>query len=101
MPIDRDNLLARIDRCVSEAGKDDAQVMVIWAIKSLISVMPEVDAVPVVRCKDCKHSDDTVLCPIAHFLCYCNALNVYERNIYAPDDFFCACGERKNDVKTD
>jgi hypothetical protein len=71
--------------------------MAIRDIKALVSVMPEVDAVPVVRCKDCKNRDNTVLCPIAHFLCYCNALNVYERNIYAPDDFFCANGERKED----
>ena len=43
MLIDRDNLLSRIDRCVSEAGKDAAQVMAIRDIKALISVMPEVD----------------------------------------------------------
>lgn len=42
MLIDRDNLLARIDRCVSEAGKDAAQVMAIRDIKAMISVMPEV-----------------------------------------------------------
>lgn len=42
MLIDRENLLARIDRCVSESGQDAAQVMAIRDIKALISVMPEV-----------------------------------------------------------
>ena len=47
---------------------------------------PTVDAVPVVRCKDCKHHYD---CGV-HF---CDRLGMD-----CPDDsdFFCSCGERKD-----
>lgn len=47
-----------------------------------------VDAVPVVRCKDCKHSWEDIggLC-CSHRVCI--DLNV-------PDDFYCAYGERKD-----
>lgn len=48
---------------------------------------PTVDAVPVVRCKDCKHSweDISGLC-CSHGVCV--DLNV-------PGDFYCAYGKRK------
>ena len=90
MLIDRDNLLARIDRCVSEAGKDAAQVMAIWDIKELISVMPEVDAVPVVRCKDCIHH--AIVCEpncLPRYFC-----TMSDNNQEVDIGFFCACGER-------
>ena len=54
-------------------------------IQKLIADTPTVDAVPVVRCKDCKHHYD---CGV-HF---CNRLGMD-----CPDDsdFFCSYGERK------
>ena len=52
-------------------------------------ISPTIDAVPVVRCKDCKHfgryyaeSKNGV----------CNKLNIIERS----EDWFCADGERKD-----
>ena len=91
MLIDRDNLLARIDRCVSEAGKDAAQVMAIRDIKALISVMPEVDAVPVARCKYC------IYCAVVQEP---NCLPRYFCTMFAKCEevdigFFCALGEKK------
>ena len=50
-------------------------------------VLPTVDAVPVVRCKDCKHHYD---CGV-HF---CNRLGMDCPN---DSDFFCSYGERKDE----
>ncbi len=48
-----------------------------------------IDAVPVVRCKDCKHSweDISGLC--------CSYMVCVDRTV--PDDFFCSYGERKEE----
>lgn len=54
-------------------------------------ILPSVDAVPVVRCKDCKHSYITVgarCCSYGAFY-----------DIAVPDDFFCALAERKDGDK--
>lgn len=50
-------------------------------------VLPTVDAVVVVRCKDCKHSweDISGLC-CSHGVCV---------DLTVPGDFYCAYGERK------
>lgn len=53
----------------------------------ILDDMPTVDAVPVVRCKDCKNSYDSVggrTC--AYGVCV---------DCVVPDDFFCYYGERK------
>lgn len=63
-------------------------------VKSMVSAAPIIDAVPVVRCKDCKH------------LCVWNRKDIYafcpKTNIvFLPFDkdtrtFFCSLGERKD-----
>ena len=50
----------------------------------LIQKAPTVDAVEVVRCKDCKHHDN---CEVETFLRYVDHV----------DNPYCASGERKND----
>ena len=53
--------------------------------------LPVVDAVPVVRCKDCKHSYVTIgarCCSYGAFY-----------DVAVPDDFFCALAERKDGDK--
>lgn len=50
--------------------------------------LPVVDAVPVVRCKDCKHSYVTI-----DARC-CSRGAFYDTAV--PDDFFCGCGERES-----
>lgn len=52
-----------------------------------IDVIPRVDAVEVVRCKDCQHHEhyDTLL--------YCGHSRGLAGSV-SPDDF-CSCGERK------
>ena len=70
---------------VSEEFKDDVPYEWAWAL-TVVDHAPAVDAVPVVRCKDCKHHH---YCEI-HF---CDALGMD-----CPDDskFFCSYGERKD-----
>ena len=75
-------------------GTDDLKWLVNFAahskIRRLIADTPTVDAVPVVRCKDCKHYDMGV------------CLKIYsDGNVHSaawqkrkPDDF-CSYGERK------
>lgn len=49
--------------------------------------LPAVDAVPVVRCKDCKHSyEDIGGRTCSHGVCV---------DCIVPDDFFCAYGKRE------
>lgn len=74
----------RANRC----DKEHANTHFINGIESVMEyaeLLPTVDAVPVVRCKDCKHHYD---CGV-HF---CNRLGMD-----CPDDsdFFCSYGERK------
>ena len=54
-------------------------------VRDFLNAMPTIDAVPVVRCRECKHHHDCG----THF---CDALGMD-----CPDDseFFCKYGERK------
>ena len=60
-----------------------------------LEALPSVDAVEIVRCKDCKHRcfDNRF-----GFMCELDTGDPYEmgRNAYA-GDWFCADGERKDD----
>lgn len=53
---------------------------------------PRVDAVPVVRCRDCKHRD-----PEDH-KCDCGALERAGCVFPVADDYFCSCGERRENA---
>ena len=53
-----------------------------------ITDLPTVDAVPVVRCKDCKRCEDEEL-----GLVYCHGFV----GGWVSNDFFCAHGERRTD----
>ena len=54
---------------------------------------PTVDAVEVVRCKDCKHYVKD------SFFCRMNCLDIHEHSVWYEDDF-CSYGERRADVET-
>lgn len=56
--------------------------------KRMLDHMDTVDAIPVTRCKDCKHSYVTIgarCCSYGAFY-----------DVAVPDDFFCALAERKD-----
>ena len=62
-------------------------------VEEAIVEAPAVDAVPVVRCKDCKHFYDTHINP-AHS-CKRGGTQVWDVS-FTPDDF-CSYGERRDD----
>jgi len=61
------------------------------AFQKEIDKLPTVDAVPVIRCKDCKHSDYWRRCRKLR-----NMFDAHE-DVSFEETFFCAYGERKND----
>ena len=67
-----------------DGNADDIPVV----FKRDIEAIPAADVIPVVRCKDCKHSaiDDMGLL-------YCKCVTYYN---HVPNDWFCADGERKD-----
>ena len=75
------------------------------AIK-IIDNAPTVDAVTVVRCKDCKYwgNEETKVATVCEFpcvqlFCVCDALKRLRKagNCMTNEDFFCAHGERRSD----
>ena len=81
--IDRDALIAEYDRVhVGEAGK----------ARQLMVEAPEVDAVPVIRCKNCKYWIEKV--------CICgfrDRSRVYDAYDYCEGNDFCSRAERKKE----
>lgn len=58
------------------------------AVLDSIDTQPTIDAVPVVRCRDCKYRADAT--EKENYLCNCKMLGLVR-----PDDF-CSFGERKD-----
>lgn len=65
------------------------------AVVDMLERRPTVDAVPVVRCKDCKHYDNS------EGICWCNLNSKFFPGgvdwLGFPEDGFCSYGERRND----
>ena len=93
-PIDADKLIVELyqDQPMDWTGSDaEVQELNDWKLfRNMVDNAPTIDAVPVVRCKDCKHwHKDTVFCG------YMSYDEASERvNWYADD--FCSYGERKD-----
>ena len=96
--IDAENILKEYEHidwyCVSKEGQfmrgattEDNPLIHYYDGEEIIKNAPTVDAVEVVRCKDCKHSweDISGLC-CSHGVCV---------DLTVPGDFYCAYGERK------
>lgn len=86
-PIDADALSIRV---MDASYYDNADEDVIW---NLVQDAPTIDAVPVVRCKDCCCHDSqghmgSYVCNEVH---YCSKLKFGTK-----DDEYCSFGERKN-----
>ena len=107
----KDDLISRSAAIEELMGWVDHEHEVIhWTgIKAMLECLPGIDAVPVVRCKDCKHrpvdhrdeyNDATGLSiefPDYHCPCQCED-GWY--NWYPEDYWFCADGERRDDDAT-
>lgn len=63
-----------------------------------IARQPAVDAVPVVRCRECRYWREEVS-PTEHWVCAHHSFN--ERKMYTTPIFFCADGERRGGNATD
>ena len=59
-------------------------------IEEWLNSVPTIDAVPVVRCKDCKHA---WIHPCGYVYCHRDGRNAYEMTFNL--DSFCSYGERK------
>lgn len=89
--IDRKALLDHLDLCLAESdGNTPITDAVIVAIKSAVEQMPAVDAVKVVRCKDCKW------CHTGYCERY-DDLIPFGRIDEDWDNWYCAEGERRTD----
>lgn len=79
-PIDSDKfILALMDASLSSVDED--------TILDLVDSIPTVDAVPVVRCKDCEYSYDEI-----SYLCCSHGVCV---DCEVPPNFYCAYGKRR------
>ena len=101
-PVEKDDLISRaaaIEYLMTNMGwHDDDGYAVDDAdekraiITDLVNGIPAVDAVPVVRCKDCKFRDVTGPYPV----CRLDSADPWEQTRNADvDDWFCAEGERR------
>lgn len=78
--IDADKfVLALMDASLSSVDED--------TILDLVDSIHTVDAVPVVRCKDCEYSYDEI-----SYLCCSHGVCV---DCEVPPNFYCACGKRR------
>ena len=78
--IDSDKfILALMDASLSSVDED--------TILDLVDSIPTVDAVPVVRCKDCEYSYDEI-----SYLCCSHGVCV---DCEVPPNFYCAYGKRR------
>ena len=66
----------------------------ILAVKSILHSAKPIDAVPVVRCRDCKHA---WIHPCGDVYCHRDGRNAYEMTFNL--DSFCSYGERKEGVE--
>ena len=77
-----------------ETGYHNLKWCAMEEAKEVLSMLPAVDAAPVVRCKDCRYWRQEVS-PTEHWVCAHHSFN--ERKMYTTPDFYCADGERRDD----
>ena len=84
--IDADKfILALMDASLSSVDED--------TILDLVDSVPTVDAVPVVRCKDCKHRGGVQVTCNGISIDYCK---VWDGTVQDLESTFCSYGERKD-----
>lgn len=102
---------ADYDKAINDGiSKTDEEVFAFqcgWndALKSVAQFAPTVDAVEVVRCRDCKHKptgsgvNHDITFPEQDYRCPCRCED-YWYSWMPDDDWFCANGERREDADT-
>lgn len=105
--IDADDLrlfLCRLGRILKCEENHSRVCKLVGKVIDYIDAMPTVDAVPVVRCKDCKYSDAKRLNRVEKCfrknVIFCRNCEMCGDETLAmlPDDY-CSCGERKMDLE--
>ena len=89
--ISREALLQKIDELSSEFGSSSDAHKGIGFSREVIDEVPAVEAVEVVRCKDCKSACESS-CNIARLYCSRFGKEAY----FVRDDFYCADGHKKD-----
>lgn len=67
-----------------------------WCVEDAVESAPTIDAVPVVRCKDCKHRGTSYECPFRH-IAFTEAEG-YHYVDCTTDDGFCSFGEKEDEA---
>ena len=91
--IDVNKVINSMQKCLDESP-DKKHSVGYFAFESIIECLkqePTVDAVPVVRCRDCKHA---WIHPCGYVYCHRDGRNAYEMTFNL--DSFCSYGERKD-----
>ena len=95
--ISRNKLIEHLNVCLSDSdGRTPITDAVLTAIKCAVEQMPTIDAVEVVRCKDCRHCRN-----MPYGMCYLHTEPSTNFKGYKGDavcveaDDFCSYGERK------
>ena len=83
--IDGDGLWERLNYEPWEHNADRDEIAL-----PIVNAAPTVDAVPVVRCKDCEHLVNTTINANGFLICDISDMEI------APDDF-CSYGERREE----
>lgn len=90
--IDVNKVINSMQKCLDES-QDKKHSVGYFAFESIIECLkqePTVDAVEVVRCRDCKHA---WIHPCGYVYCHRDGRNAYEMTFNL--DSFCSYGERK------
>ena len=91
--IDSDEARRRI---IAFATGLHSEALPVDTVMMLLIQMPAVDAVEVVRCRDCKHA---WIHPCGYVYCHRDGRNAYEMTFNL--DSFCSYGERKEGADND
>ena len=97
--IDADALKARIIEDVPgflDGGSSITKAFILAMLGSR-NATPTIDAVPVVRCKDCKHATMTADGKMCKYCAMDTDDFGDQRDVYHDADWFCADGERRTD----
>ena len=91
--INREDLIEHLNLCLAESDDSRPYIMdaVVMAIRCAVEQMPEVDAVPVVRCQNFKHADFG-----DNDFCVCDKRSKYH-NFVVHENEFCSFGDRREE----
>ena len=71
-----------------------------WTSRNVCTLLigaPTIDAVPVVRCRECKHYREALSQTSDNAVVVWCAADKYPHNDVMPDDWYCAAGEREEE----